>query len=303
MVVGGDRKPPQQVRPIRWPRRCLVGHEAFLHEQAGDVAEVRDDYADQAAGHLVEIQGGADLAEGVVKQRVPHHRWVEEPSRAGGRYAHDRQRRTAIVAIDGLDRDHRVDRIAALGPERQYGRGFPARPRGIEQARQRSRRTAHHQVTQKGSQQSAAWRVERVPRSQVMPNYPSGRIDPQNQRPHGGRGGKRSYIPHTTGLPQPVPAVCDVRWRVVLASAGAIKTIPSTAARLAWRLRASRRRHSIAVADRVIQVAPRGVDRDDRGEHVAFSLLSFAGGRPRRASAGSCGAWRGWLPRWSSGRP
>src|SRR5262249_32850425 len=213
----------------------------------------------------------------------------------------DRQRRTAIVAIDGLDRDYRVDRIAALGPERQYRRGFSARPRGIEQARQRSRRTSHHQVTQKGSQQSAAWRVERVPRSQVMPNYPSGRIDPQNQRPHGGRGGKRSYVPHTTGLPPPVPAVCDVRWRVVLASAGAIKTIPSTAARLAWRLRASRRRHSIAVADRVIQVAPpvvwtvttgantwpsrcsalRGVGRAEQAqEAVVHGVGGFLGGHP-----------------------
>src|SRR5262249_53738527 len=160
---------------------------------------------------------------------------------------------------------------------------------------------SHHQVTQKGSQQSAAWRVERVPRSQVMPNYPSGRIDPQNQRPHGGRGGKRSYVPHTTGLPPPVPAVCDVRWRVVLASAGASKTIPSTAARLAWRLRASRRRHSIAVADRVIQVAPpvvwtvttgantwpsrcsalRGVGRAEQAqEAVVHGVGGFLGGHP-----------------------
>jgi hypothetical protein len=202
MVVGGDRKPAQQVWPILLLRRCLVGHQALLDQQAGDVAEVRDDYVDQAAGHLVEIQRGVDLAEGVVKQPVPHHRWVEKPLRAGRRYAHDHQRRTAVVAIDGLDRDHRVDRIAAPGPERQYSRGFPPRPPGLEQARQRrSRRTAHHQAMQGGSQQGAAPGVEHLLRVSVMPNDPSGRIYPENQRPHGGGGGERSDDPHNTGLP------------------------------------------------------------------------------------------------------
>ena len=98
MVVGGDRQ-AQHARAVLLLRRCLVGHEALLHMQAGDVAEVRDDYVDQATGHLVEIQGGADLAEGLVEQPVPHHRWVEEPL-AGGRHAHDHQRRTAIVGME-----------------------------------------------------------------------------------------------------------------------------------------------------------------------------------------------------------
>jgi hypothetical protein len=207
IVVGGDRQPAQQVRPILLLRRRLVGHKALLDKQAGDVAEVRDDYVDQAAGHLVEIQRGIDLAEGVVKQPVPHHRWVEKPLGAGRRYAHNHQRRTAVAAIDGLDRDYRVDRIAALGLERQYGRGFPPRPPSLEQARQRrSRRTAHQQGIQGSSQQNAARGVQHLLRISVMPDDPSGRIYPENQRPHGGGGGKRSNLPHNTGLPPPDPA-------------------------------------------------------------------------------------------------
>src|SRR5215470_16466690 len=35
----------------------------------------------------------------------------------------------------------------------------------------------------------------------------------------------------------------------------------------------------------------------------AGQAVSLVGSQPHQAGGGSCGAWRGWLPRWSSGRP
>ena len=198
VVVAGDREPAQQVRPVHAVVGELVGrHHALQHQQAGRVAEVRHDDVDQAAGHLVQVEGGADLAEGVVEQRVPHQRGIEELLVGGRRHAHDHQCADDVVAAaHRLDGDHGVDRVGAPGAEREHRRGLPAAAGGVEQALQRRAglRRRGDQVAQVGAEQRLAGRGEDFQRTPVMLIDPPGLIHPEDQGPRGGVGKQSSDL-------------------------------------------------------------------------------------------------------------
>jgi hypothetical protein len=116
----------------------LVGrHQGLQHQQASRVAEVRHHDVDQAAGHLIEVEDGADLPEGVVQQGVPHQRGIEELLVAGRRHPHDHQGADAVVVpAHGLHGDHRVHRVIPPRPHREHRGGFPACAGGLQEAAQ-----------------------------------------------------------------------------------------------------------------------------------------------------------------------
>ena len=152
---------------------------------------------DQAAGHLVEVEGGADLAEGVVEQRVPHQRGIEELLVGGRRHAHDDQRADDVVApAHRLDGDHGVDRVGAPGAEREHRRGLPAAAGGVEQTLQRRAglRRRGDQVAQVGTEQGYTRRGEDFQRTPVMLIYPPSLVYPDDQGPRGGVGKQSSDL-------------------------------------------------------------------------------------------------------------
>ena len=198
VVIARDGEPAQQVRPVHPVAGGLVGrHHALQHQQAGRVAEVRHHDVDQAAGHLVKVEGGADLTEGVIKQRVPHQRGIEELLVGGRRHAHDHQCADNVVApAHRLDGDHGVDRVGAPGAQREHRRGLPAAAGGVEQPLQRRAglRRRRDQVAQVGTDQGFARRGEDFQRTPVMLIYPPSLIYPDDQGPPGGVGKQSSDL-------------------------------------------------------------------------------------------------------------
>ena len=192
-VVGGDGHPAQQVGPVVLRGGRLVGrHQALQQQQPGRVAEVRDHDVDQPPGQLVQVEGGPHLPERLIQQRMPHQRGVKELLHAGRWHAQDRQRRRAplVVAAHRLQRDHGVDGVAALGLEGEHRGRFPASLDRVKQTVQRRPcgGVAHHQIAQVRAEQRAVRRIKDFLRIPVMLNYPSGRIYPQDQCPHGSVG-------------------------------------------------------------------------------------------------------------------
>jgi hypothetical protein len=158
---------------------------------------VRHHDVDQAVGHLVKVEGGTDLAEGVIEQRVPHQRGIEELLVGGRRHAHDHQRADDVIApAHRLDGDHRVDRVGASGAEREHRRGLPAAAGGVEQPLQRraGRRRRGDQVTQVRTDQGLAGRGEDFQRAPVMLIDPPRLIYPDDQRPRRGVGKQSSDL-------------------------------------------------------------------------------------------------------------
>ena len=190
-VVGGHREPAHQLGPVRRVDRELVaGGHALQHQQPGRGAEVRHQDVDQAAGHLVQVQGRADLAERVIQQRVPHQRGIDEPLGRSWRHAQHGQRgqaRFIPVAEHRLDAGHRLHPAAFPGADRQDGGGLAPRLDRLEQLGQRGlgRAPAGHQVAQVGADQGIRVEGQDLGRVSVMLNDPSVLIDAEDEGPHG----------------------------------------------------------------------------------------------------------------------
>src|SRR5215510_6814281 len=80
--------------------------------------------------------------------------------------------------------------VVAPGAEREHRRGFAAVASGGEQPGQRraGRLRRGDQVVQVSTEEGLAGRSEDLQRTPVMLDDPSGLIDPDDQRPHGGVG-------------------------------------------------------------------------------------------------------------------
>ena len=191
-VVVGHREPAQQLGAVRAVgRQFLPGHQALQDQQPGLVGEVRHSDVDEFAGQLVDVQRAADPLERAVQERVPHHRRVQETALGRRRDPDQHQADQARVAgAHRLDGDHRIQRVAVPGPERQHGRALAAGQRRAQQALQgyRVRRGTRQQAAELNAEQGVAGVSEHVRGIPVVLEDPAGFVDTEGQRPRRGVG-------------------------------------------------------------------------------------------------------------------